>query len=279
MSRLLEVVEVDGQNIHLEGGSHIAAYAEEIVIGEGTLLAPDLEIGMSNKWVERFVVGDNCRIYAGQVASKNFTCGDYVTIHEGVWAYGRNDIVIGHNSWFGRRCTLDAEGGVWIGNGLGAGQDTHMWSHIRHGDTLVGNRWLKFGEFRTGDDVWLTGRCTSAPVTHGDKSMAMVESNLTKGMPPNTVWGGNPAIDLTGKLGFPFVDRPLATKLIDFHERIDMFVASHPEINILELADIVQTFDLEKRTYRKTNSDLEVALMRHLLPEAKFVPEGAERVG
>jgi len=276
--RISRVIEVKGSTLILENGQKVETYvSSDLVIGEDTWVSPQLEVGFPDKPVERFIVGDGCRLYGGQIASKNFTCGDYVTIHEGVWAYGRQDIVIGHNGWFGRRCTLDAEGGVWIGNGIGVGQDSHLWSHIRHGDTLAGNRWLKYGEFRAGDDVWLVGRCTSAPANHGDRSMAMVESNLTRGMPSDTVWGGNPAKDLTEKLGAPFSHIPIADRMTEFADRCSAFRAKHNvESSILDF--IAASFDVEARTYEKTGHPIERAFMRFLLPEAKFVPRAQPRI-
>jgi acetyltransferase-like isoleucine patch superfamily enzyme len=285
MPRLLPVTGVrrvgKRDEILLEGGIQVTVYVKGLLeIGSGVQMSPGIEIGMPDKPIENFIVGDQCRLYAGQIAPRNFTCGDYVTIHEGVWAYGKQDITIGHNGWFGRRCTLDAEGGFRVGNGFGAGQDSHMWSHIRHGDTLAGNRWLKYGEFWAGDDVWLTGRCTSAPARHEDRSMAMVEANLTKGMPGDTIWGGNPARDLTDKLGVPVMETTLAQRQIDFDLRVRTFwMERHDvEVNDWAIAALHDAFDVEHRTYRKTGVELEVALMRYLLPEAKFVPEGHERV-
>lgn len=276
--KLRFVTEVKGNEIKLEGGVIITAYAHNIVIGEGSELSPGIEIGLPGKMVNDFIVGDHCRLYAGQIASRNFRCGDYVTMHEGYWAYGSHDIVVGHNGWFGKRCTLDAEGGFWVGNGFGAGQDTHMWSHIRHGDTLAGSRWLRYGEFVAGDDVWLTGRCTSAPAHHGDWSMAMVEANLTKDMPPNTVWGGNPAKNMTERLGAPYAEREYGDRLIDFNERLDRFHDAHPDVDLFEFHGLADRFDLTARTYDKQGSKLEVQLMRFLLPEAKFVPKDQPRI-
>lgn len=278
MLPISKVIEVKGTTLLLENGQKVETYvSSELKIGEETWVSPGLEVGFPDKPVERFIVGDGCRLYAGQIASRNFVCGDYVTIHEGVWAYGRQSIVIGHNGWFGRRVTLDAEGGVWIGNGVGVGQDTHLWSHIRHGDTLAGNRWLKFGDFRAGDDVWFVGRCTSAPAVHGDRSMAMVESNLTRGMPPDTIWGGNPARELTDKLGPPFLPLPLADRMTEFSNRCAEFRAKH-NVDSSVFDFIAATFDVEARTYQKSGHPVERAFMRFLLPEAKFVPWDAPRV-
>lgn len=276
MKKLSRVTEVDGDAIWTEDGVIRTYVSSELIIGAGTEISLDIEIGFPDKPVERFIVGDGCRLYAGQIASRNFICGDYVTIHEGVWAYGRQSIVIGHNAWFGRRVTLDAEGGCWIGNGVGVGQDTHLWSHIRHGDVLAGNRWLKYGEFRAGDDAWFVGRCTSAPADHGPRSMAMVESNLTRSMGPDSVWGGNPARELTDKLGPPFAHLPDADRLIEFDRRCDEFRSKFdPGV---EFEFLRQGFDVLRRTYEKTGSELERQFLRWLLPEAKFVPLGNERI-
>lgn len=281
MNEPLKEVRSAGEGIinFTDGSFLIPNVTGRLVVGQGTRISPDIEIGLPDKPVGDFIVGDFCRLYAGQIASRNFLCGDYVTIHEGVWAFGRNDITIGHNSWFGRRCTLDAEGRFGVGNGFGAGQDSHLWSHIRHGDTLLGNRYLSFGEFVAEDDCWFVGRCTSAPAHHGARSMALVESNLTGPMPADTIWGGNPAKDLTDRIGPPIIARTTSEKEADFLGRIRQFVMETPNATHHDIDTIAATFDVERRTYRKTGHPYEVQFMRWLLPEAKFVPEGQERVG
>jgi acetyltransferase-like isoleucine patch superfamily enzyme len=256
--------------IHFEDGSITPAYVtKEVQIGIGTTMDPNIKIGMPEKPVERFIVGDHVRLFAGQIAPRNFITGDYVTIHEGVWAYGRKDIVIGHNAWFGARCTLDAEGGFRVGNGFGAGQDSHLWSHIRHGDVVQGSRFLSFSEFIAEDDVWFVGRCTSGPAHHESWSVALTESNVTKGMKENHVYGGNPAIDLTDRIGAPYEHLEVNEK----EERFAQKVAAFPCKDLDGFDEILKTFNVETRTYQKMNSMLEIQFMRYLLPEAKFVPE------
>lgn len=261
--------------IHFEDGSSTVIYVDkEVKIGVGTAMDPNIKIGTPERPLGKFIVGDHCRLFAGQIAPANFFCGDYVTIHEGVWCYGRSDVVIGHNSWFGMRCTLDAEGGFYVGNGFGAGQDTHLWSHIRHGDVLAGSKYLSFGQFRAANDVWFVGRCTSGPYSHEQFSVALTESNVTKPMGFNQVYGGNPAVNLTDKIGPPYAFLPLQQKEERFQEKVNLFREAYigPNSNP-EFEEMVKTFDLEKRTYKKTNSAFEAAFMRFLLPEAKFVPD------
>lgn len=281
MDERLQYVETfmiphDGRSvIHFEDGSATTIYVEkEVKIGVGTAMDPNIKIGTSERPLDKFIVGDHCRLFAGQIAPANFVCGDYVTIHEGVWCYGRGNVVIGHNSWFGMRCTLDAEGGFIVGNGFGAGQDTHLWSHIRHGDIIQGSKYLSFGEFRAADDVWFVGRCTSGPYSHEQWSVALTESNVTKPMKSNHVYGGNPAVDLTDKIGVPYESLSLQQKEKRFQEKVDFFREAFLGPTLIpDFEEIVKTFDLERRTYKKTNSALEAAFMRFLLPEGKFVPE------
>jgi hypothetical protein len=107
--------------------------------------------------------------------------------------------------------------------------------------------------------------------------MAMVESNLTKGMPENTVWGGNPARDLTDKLGPPFGDKNIVERHEIFNEYVDRF--SHQSgVEFWDADQLRIRFDPETRTYVKMDTEVERRFMRFLLPEVKFVPRGEERV-
>lgn len=275
----------DGRSvIHFEDGSTTTIYVEnEIKIGVGVAMDPRIQIGTVDHPLGKFIVGDHSRLFAGQIAPANFVCGDYVTIHEGVWCYGRSNAVIGHNSWFGMRCTLDAEGGFIVGNGFGAGQDTHLWSHIRHGDVLQGSNYLSFGEFRAADDVWFVGRCTSGPYSHEQWSVALTESNVTKGMKSNHVYGGNPAQDLTDRIGPPYQLLSFSAKMRLFLERVDIFRRMYVDTSSssqfrTDFEELVKNFNVEKRTYKKQNTAIEAAFMRFLLPEAKFVPEDQQVV-
>ena len=263
--------------INFEDGSSTTIYVEdEVRIGTNVAMDPEIQIGMPDKPLKRLVIGDHARLFAGQIAPRSFVCGDYVTIHEGVWCYGRSDVIIGHNAWFGMRCTLDAEGGFAVGNGFGAGQDTHLWSHIRHGDVVQGSRFLSFEPFTAEDDVWFVGRCTSSPAHHERFSVALTESNILRGMSENHVYGGNPAADLTEKIGAPYEDIPLAERAARFQARVDYFRKLWQPAPAFD--DVVSTFNVSDRTYRKTNAAIEVQFMRFLLPEAKFIPEDHQRV-
>lgn len=270
--RHFRAVNGNSHKVVFEDGRSLIAYASEFEVGYGVAMDPAIQIGAPDKPLSKFIVGDHSRLFAGQILSNSFVCGDYVTIHQGVWCYGRQDVVIGHNSWFGMRCTIDAEGGFRVGNGFGAGQDTHLWSHIRHGDVLQGSKYLSFSPFIADDDVWFVGRCTSSPGHHQAWSVALTESNIVKPMESNHVYGGNPAVDLTDKIGAPYDFPDRRTKQIWFARRYEAFRDTLGADEQDQLRTIASTFNVELRTYVKTNLQLEIAFMRHLLPEAKFVP-------
>jgi len=249
----------------LADGSDIDMLARSVSFGCDVSLSPDIRIGLPGKPVDEIIVGDHVRLFGGIIAPYSFKCGDYTTIHDGVWCYGRKACEIGHNGWFGMRCTLDCEGGFRVGNGFGAGQDTHLWSHIGHGDVAIGCRFLAFNEFSADDDVWFVGRCTSSPEHHEAKSVALTESNVTTGMKMNHIYGGNPARDLTEKIGAPYIEmtvektkKVFADKLAGYHGQVTPTLLSR--------------FDVVSRTYEKQNDPDEVALMRFLLPAIKFIP-------
>ena len=63
--------------------------------------------------------------------------GDYTTIHRGVTIHGYNSCFIGHNCWIGQYTIIDCIGGANIGNNVGIGAHSQLWSHIKFGDKLV----------------------------------------------------------------------------------------------------------------------------------------------
>lgn len=273
---------------HVSGRIHAGPNAD-IRISDTAKISPDTVFGMPGKLIEKIVIGDGTTIYGGQIAPSQFVCGDYVTIHREVFIYGKSHCLIGHNAWFGMRCTLDCEGTYWeVGNNFGAGQDTHMWSHIAHGDVLQGCMYHDLSQgFRAGDDVWLVGRCTSAPVTHQSRSVALTESNLTKGMGENQVWGGNPAKDLTDKLGPPYGfdayhsdSKALTTKRKKAAWKVALDEYEEEADDSL-LTSVVKRFNINDRTYEKdiTDPDIEKFFLYMLKKKKfKFVPVNHQRV-
>lgn len=254
-------------------------YANNAVIGVGVDIEPGVVIGTPEKPIDTLVIGDH--VYIGKDChfwSPTLAIMDYVKIHNHTMIYGRNKCYIGYNSWFGQNCIIDCEGGVTIGHGVGAGAYSQLWSHIRHGDTLIGNKYLSFGRLKVDSDVWFVGHCVVSPIHAKKKSMALVGSVITKDMEENHIYGGSPAKDLTDKLGAPFADVSVEDRLAEFNRRLDTFYSKNdfPKtivgVTEFDFSKKISQFNVAERKYLKLNSPEEIAFMKFLLPEAKFIP-------
>ena len=268
----------------LAGPARSSVFAKECHIGHNVTILSN--IGTREKPLEYLYLGDN--VYIGEncnIGTPRLVVGDYTKIHRNCLIYGRNPLKIGYNCWFGEGTIIDCEGTTVIGNGVGAGAHSQLWSHIRHGDTLEGNQYCSFGRLTVEDDVWFVGHCIVSPIHAEAKSMAMVGSVVTRDMEANHIYGGCPAKDLTDKLGPPFGHRTVNEKYEELLERLIRFYDTHSEyaMNVVvvdawqeELNDdpMITQFNVSTRTYKKRGTAVEQEFMKFLLPEAKFTPEG-----
>lgn len=255
-------------------------YALNAVIGEGLVLGDRTTIGTPEKPVDNLVIGDHVTIGSDcTVWSSNLSIGDYTKIHNHTLIYGRNNISLGNNCWIGQHSILDGEGGLIMGDNVGVGANSQLWSHIRHGDVVLGCKYLEFGQLTIENDVWFVGHCVVSPIIAKAFSMALVGSVVTKSMEANHIYGGTPAKDLTDKLGPPFVFKDPMDRWEQMNGRLAQFEHQYPEhankiaivLNYDFNLDRVQ-FNVVDRTYTKTGLPFEVAFMKFLLPEAKFTP-------
>jgi maltose O-acetyltransferase len=135
-----------------------------------------------------------------------FYLGDYVKVHNHTLINGRARCLIGHNSWVGQNNILNCEADLRVGNCVGLGIYTSVWTHVYYGDMLEGCRLHNVEPTTIGDDVWVMGayNVISPGVTIGDKAMILTQSAVSKDVPGNTTWAGTPARDVTAKMGIPF---------------------------------------------------------------------------
>ncbi len=224
------------------------------------------------------VIGDGVRVDA-----EVFEIGDFGTIYDGCFFPGPGRLTIGHNFWLGTASIIDAKGGTTIGDNVGIGAQSQLWTHMVYGDVLYGCRFHGEKALTIGDDAWLVGHCLVSPVTIGARSLAMLGSVVTRDMLPDRCYAGVPAADITEKVGPQFEVRPVEERVRMLQARIDDFRARRGDVSseafrvAIDESDIsgdgdVTTFNVADRTYAKRGTAAERALMRFLLPDAKFVP-------
>jgi acetyltransferase-like isoleucine patch superfamily enzyme len=258
--------------------------AEEIILGNNVRFGEGVRIAAIGGPAKRVVIGDNVFLGPGVlVLTPEFHIGDYGTIYQNCRLTGYEPLRIGHNFWCDQNCILNCTARLAIGDNVGIGAYSQLWTHIKYGDTLVGCRFDAAKPMTIHHDVWFVGQCLVSPIVAEPWSMAMLGSTVVKDMGENRIYAGSPAKDLTDKLGGPpFVEVSLAQRLSTMEERLDEFLRERPE-GWRESLQIVQAwpqdmdsarsyFHVGERSYTKRRSEEEVAFMRFLLPTAKFTP-------
>jgi acetyltransferase-like isoleucine patch superfamily enzyme len=262
-------------------------HAEEVVMGRNVVIEDGAILqGRTTKLARRISIGDHVFIGANTRSYVDvLEIGDYSAIHNHGFIAGDQPCIIGTCGWFGQHTIFNSTGGLTIGNGVGVGAYSQLWSHIRHGDVLQGCRFNSTKPLVIEDDVWFVGHCIVSPIVAKKKSMAMVGSVVTGDMEENHVYAGVPAKDVTEKIGPQFSDVPLDKKHRAMAAKLDEFYALHPEFKRGEIRVVRSlaeeggnegrstVFDVATRTYNRRRTPQEFAFMRLLLQDlTKFFP-------
>lgn len=254
--------------------------ADDVQIGVGVVIEPGVFIRAEKVVIGDFAyIGPGVRIYVPQI-----DIGDYTRINEGSFLGGTKPMTIGRNGYFGKSVQLDSRGGLMIGDHVGVGSLSQIWTHIRHGDTVQGCRWNKEYPLVIEDDVWLVARVTVGGATRiGARAMVFNESNVTRNLLPDRSYAGNPACDVTDKMGRQFETLAPEQKLARLEAEIDEFEQAHPQywphqLKACLTADDFEPgktcFEVTTRTYTKRYTVAEVAFLKWTL--AKFIPAVTE---
>lgn len=251
----------------------------------------DIQIADSATVDESVVFGANCgQITIGHgsrihrdvyIDVAHLVIGDYVTIHHGTVIHGES-VQVGHNCWIGHYCILDGLGGVLkIGNNVGIGAQSQLWSHMKFGDVLAGCKWNESQSLIIEDDVWFVGHTIVTPIVARAKSMLMVGGVAVRDMEENRTYGGSPAKDLTDVFGPQFSARSVEERLQGFDQLIHAFRAEGGNADFVRVKIEIPpeqeanetTFDPIGRQYMPRYTEEETTFMRFLLYErAKFLP-------
>lgn len=246
---------------HVFFGNNVIFNCKKVVIGDGTVFHSNITIN-----------------------SDIFSIGDYGTIYSYCFFPGPGKLHIGHNFWLGYSSLIDCQGGTEIGNNVGIGPQSQIWSHMKFGDVMAGCRFHHTKKMIIENDAWLVGHCLVSPVHIGKYSLALLGSLITKDMKSNHIYAGAPAQDVTDKIGNQFNitsteyrKEYLVVKIEEFSKKYGLY-DPWKKIDITDLITEKEAksskivFDVKHRTYTKTYTKLENKLMKFLLPDAKFIP-------
>jgi acetyltransferase-like isoleucine patch superfamily enzyme len=275
------------QNTHLINRIHPTAIidVEDLTLGVGVEIGAGTVIRCKKAFIGDFtLIGDHVTI-----RTPEFTLGDYSRLNALSYAGGRKELYIGRNCYFGRGVYLDSNGMMVIEDNVAFGAYSQVWTHCQHGDQIYGlnPRWHTERLLVIRKDAWCIGRVVISNATEiGARSLVLNESNVLHNIPADTTWAGNPAKDVTDKLGPQFETLEYSDKLWRFHDDMKAFEAVHPEHAGKILAGHVDKkfvgkvpegrtiFFVESRTYTKKRTAAEVAFLKW--SSGKFTPVGEE---
>ena len=231
--------------------------------------------------VDRLVLGDGVKICDNvSIEGPEVYIGDYTLIRENTQLGGNSSLSIGMCCWIGQGVIVDSTERSTIGNGVGIGAHSQLWTHMRFGDTLQGCNWDSQTEMCVEDDVWFVGHCLVSPIKAGEKSMAMLGSVITRDMKPNHIYAGVPAADVTERLGTQYREITEDEKVTALERELASFAAQGGDPSQIQIVrewpasmhEEISYFNVSTREYTKRLSDVEVAFMMHLLMKIKFYP-------
>lgn len=253
--------------------------SKDIELGKNVIFGKNVRINA--KYVK---IGDGCVIKDNVIIEGNsFEMGDYGTIYHNCFFPG-GDVKIGHNFWIGNGSIVDGRAGTTIGNNVGIGAHSQLWTHMIYGDVMFGCRFHSEKPLEIGNDVWLTGHNLVSPVNMKDRSLAMFGSLVTKDMEADRTYAGSPAKDITDKIGTQFDITSLEERKAIIEKYLDDFTRKYGLGDYTKLIKISLTegggFDdsaliqinCADRTYKKRGTMVEYHLMMFLLPDIKLTP-------
>ena len=261
--------------------------AREVRISPTADIAGDVVItGIDGGEADLVVIGSHTRIASGvRAALRSLEVGRWCTLHAPLTMYGFEGIKIGDCTWIGQDVILNSTAPLTIGKGAIISAKSTIWTHFTGGDYIQGCKYHESKAAVIGEDVWLGVGVTLAPITAGDRSLALAGASVVRDMLPNRVYGGVPAEDLTEKLGPPYLNIPDSEKLNRLEAKLGefkrLFGGSETNLDFDRIrvmggmddeVEGVSTFDVSDRTYSNIETPEETAFMHFLLPHVKFYP-------
>jgi acetyltransferase-like isoleucine patch superfamily enzyme len=308
MENVLAENKIIGQGLKIASSAYIKC--PNVVIGRNVVIDERVKIICKTS----VIIGDN--VYIGNDVSiilKSFEVGEYTKIHNHSLINGKDAVIIGDNCWFGQNCILNGEALLQIGNNVGVGTYSSVWTHGYFGQLIDGCQIYSIKPTIIEDDAWMIGSYNTIfpGVTVGRQAVLMGTSVVTKSMLPNKIYSGNPAKEISDKIGEPYIAisysekkkiirqfvedylnaAKMAFKSITGGFEIDLFgyvlffdesgeskkkyvevVMFYDKVDTWEDVEGVSKFCLSEKKYQKRYSEIEILIKTILNPvAARFV--------
>lgn len=125
---------------------------------------------------------------------KKYNIDPSVSFHLNTFIYGKGNIIIGPNTYFGRETFVVSEpknAKIQIGSNCKISHSVHI--RTASYSTNI-NRIIKYSDIKIGNNVWIGANVfIGGGIEIGDNVTIGANSVITKSIPSNLVVGGNPA--------------------------------------------------------------------------------------
>ena len=237
-----------GDDVQIEDNCTLSAKC--IYIGDGCKIETGFLFRAIKGQAEMLSIGDFSYIgFNTRCFLPHLKIGDYSTVHNTTLINGYRPLNAGHNLWVGQNSILNSTANLTIGNNVGIGPYSQIWTHGTWGELLEGCQLYSIDPIVIEDEVWLVGHCVVSPgVIIGKKSIILVGAVVTKNVAPNSTFGGVPARDMTDKIK-PYKELTINQKYKMMKTFVDEFAKSLHDYGGYDLKKIDNGYHLFSNLY------------------------------
>lgn len=175
---------------------HVKVMGEgDIILGDDVIMGDDVTINVSQSLAigDRSHIGDHFKIEGRLIIiGKEFWSGRFCGIGGGSCFEKQSSLRIGHQCHLGDFGFINTARQVRIGDEVGLGQHTKIYTHGAYRSFLEGFP-VEFGAVTIESGVWCPGAIILPDVTIGHDTVVGVGSVVTKSLPPRCLALGVPA--------------------------------------------------------------------------------------
>jgi acetyltransferase-like isoleucine patch superfamily enzyme len=197
-----------GREVLLKGGT--------VHLGKNVIIKSDNTINVKDKLKigEKGAINEHCEISGRDIQiGQELWMLPYAKIGGGSAFEIHSKLRIGDYCHIGMYCFINTARPVYIGNEVGLGTRTALYTHGAYSSALNGFP-IAFGEIYIGDYTWIPGATVNPGVKIGKNCIIGVNSLVTKDVPDGCLAAGTPA-KVIRENAFP--------KELSFEERADFF--------------------------------------------------------
>lgn len=212
-------------------GAGVTIRAEHFSAGRGGRIENACLLSGLGGSAKRIEVGDHFFLGSdSKLLMPTVVTGDYVSLHNHLLANGLRPCFIGHNTWVGQNCVLNSNELLTIGNNVGIGAYTSVYTHGFFGELLEGCEVFNVAPVVIEDDAWLVGayNVVSPGVTVGRRAIVLTSSVVSHDVAAERCVAGAPARDVTDRIK-PFRTVTIEEKLSLIKGFVGEYVAERGE--------------------------------------------------